>query len=389
MEFLVRGILAVFFLLVSASVYFSGVQQGNRDSDRVTEPAFSLVFSRPLLTNKLEQSLQAGSATEIHNIARQLAVLTPVDELPYEAALAIAISNGEEEAADIFAVHALKRQPRSLAARLYLWQRAVERNDFHAAVEQYDRLSELRSLNDRLLSRAVVGVFRDSDDWSVLLTYLEKQPRTGPAIVKRLLGETTLPADLQRVMQLYPTAQELYFKQIIKQRGFSQAFEAWRELNDFPYDDDMVLPFNNTFEIRAEAPPFNWSVEYERAELQDRGGLYVSFAGTGNPLIVRQVFAALPGHYILRSTASGRMPQNGGAIVWNIYCSANGASLAQLPISFDKVSELEVFETSMVIPPDGCQFQTLDLRGRAGTFPKTSRTEIKSVSLVRLPSEEK
>lgn len=336
------------------------------------------------LRRDLIKSLETNNFSDAERLAKSLAVIVPVDELPYEAALSYAnAENANVEALD-FAHLALQRQPRSLAARLYLLREAAEQRQYEALIAQYERLIEMRSLNSDLLSDALVGVFRESGDWPVLIEYLKKRPPSGHYLVKRLLNEQNAPAelrDLRSLISQYPSHQGSYLQLMLNNEGLEAAYLTWLALSNLSSEETQAMPFNQTFKTRPEPAPFNWSIHSGRSEFNDAGGLFVSYKGSEQPLFVKQTFSASPGEYTLKTEAIGRMTRNGGALEWRVHCASSKKQLASSIISLTKVSIRESFETNVSIPDAGCDFQTIELRGRAGAFPKTSRLTILSVAL--------
>ncbi|MEM7329348.1 MAG: hypothetical protein AAF437_11450 [Pseudomonadota bacterium] len=323
------------------------------------------------------------------DLARELAVLSPTDVLPYEVALANAVRTGDLEIMNEFAERALARQPRSLAAHLHLFQSAAQRGNYPSLIARYERLVKLRSLNPQLLTRALIGVFRNAEDWSPLMAYLNDRPHSGDMIVSQLLLETELPQKIDQLISKYPSAQPAYLSRKIRERALPAAYQAWLSFADLSEIDQTALPFNGSFTVRGEPPPFNWTVHSSRAELQSDGGLYVSYAGLGTPLIASQIFSIAPGSYQLTTKAIGRMPANGGSLEWFISCAEEFDHLATAEIVLTKISEQQVFVSDVHIPDAACQFVSLELRGRSGAFPKSSRIVITSVDLTITSEQER
>lgn len=376
---LVRVLVAATFLAIA---FVFSVSLLKRDYAEAP-PIFSCCDTH--LSDRLRQrtgdALQRNDLSLGQDLSRQLAVLAPTDVLPYEVALANAVQSGDATIMDEFAERALARQPRSLAAHLHFFQSAAQQGDYSSLITQYERLIKLRSLNSQLLTRALIGVFRGADDWKPLMEFLDERPNSGDTIIFQLLREPELPPEIDLLISKYPSAQSAYLSRKIKERDFQSAYQAWLTFADLSDEERRLFPFNGTFLIRAESPPFNWILHSSRSELQTDGGLYVSFAGTGTPLIASQVFSAAPGSYKLQTKAIGRMPPNGGSLEWFISCTENYKLLATSEILLSKISEEEVFETELSIPELGCRFLSIELRGRSGAFPKTSRVVVTSVEL--------
>lgn len=380
-KWVIKGVLSAIFLFLAGLSYLSATRHIESSNTRDHSSVTSTIFPNKFLRRSLIAELQSGNIVRSEELANQLALLAPLDELPYETAMLIAAEQGDEVRASSFAHQAIARQPRSLAGRLFLLSASARHGDFNGVIHQFERLLEIRSLNSNSLIEALLDVFRESGDWSQLILYLTKEPNGGRDIVDRILFEPALPPDIESLIRAYPHAQEKYLNRLMHEFGIETAHEAWLSMTESKDKHTVEFPFNGGFFQRAEPPPFNWSIPYKRAELSAGGGLYVSFSGMGKPLIARQILSAPPGNYLLKSEAGGSMPKNGGALEWRVLCHGHSERLVVLVLELNKNSSREVFEAEFTIPSRDCQFQTIELRGRAGAYPRTSRTEIYSLSI--------
>lgn len=382
-RYFLKVILATAFFLIASLSYILGVQRSNieRDLD-VSETSFR-ILREDTLRKDLVTALQAGALQQSRELARKLALLSPVSEVPLEAETVNAFARGDETSVAYFVTLTLARQPRSLVARLQKFRVAAEDFNYVELLHSYERLAELRSLNGNLLSEALIGVFRTNNDWRPLQMYLESRPPNGLVLVNHLLREPQMPSELEGIMSKYPSQQERYLRRLVADYGYVRAYRAWQSYANFSSEADQItLPFNGTFQSRSERAPFNWTILSERAELQSTSGLFVSFSGTGTPLIARQVFSAPSGDYKLSTIASGRMQRNGGALEWRVFCTESKINLAELLITSDGEFEHKVFEAELTVPDKECSFQTIELLGRAGRFPESSQSKIRSVALI-------
>lgn len=345
------------------------------------------IFVKEALRRELDTALRNDSVAEIEDVARRLARRAPTDEFPYEAALAVAYSEGNFAAADTFATYALMRQPRSLAGHLHMFSAYAERKEYDLLLRQFENLARLRSLDEELLTEALIGVFQDSGQWHFLLSYLDTEPKTGNLLLRRLLNEDVILLRLAKLVKKYPSVQAEFIDRIISEKGIEVAFSLWQTFASVPNKNEISIVFNGEFQTRAEPPPFNWTIPYDRAELQEDGGLFVSYPGTGFPLIARQVITAQSGENVLITQAIGRMHDNGGALEWRIRCLRTHVQLHTSVIELVSVSAAEEFEATFNIPDSECAFQAIELHGRPGVLPKPARVEIVSVSINGSPKD--
>ena len=375
---------AAFFLWAGIYTYSIGVQRGaledgRTDAGSIVSPLKSAELRANLLS-VLQRDVSADHSERIEVLVRH----APLDHVPYEAALARASSTFDPVGAEAFAAHAKALQPRSLAARLHQLSLAAFAGDYDTVIRDYERIIDLRAIDRGVLADALVGVFRSSGDWAALVDYVKTEPATGNQLLSRLMDQPVPVDQLESLIALYPDYQGRYLQRLIRDGRVEDAYTAWRLFADLPNVAFGSVPFNSTFEERAEPVPFNWSISKDRAEFQSRGGLYVTYLGTERPRIASQIVRATPGEYTLRTEALGRMPEDGGALEWDLVCVASRVRIARQTLQLSTISAREVFETDVTIPNTDCAFQQLQLWGRAGAFPKTSRTEILSVELERV-----
>lgn len=332
---------------------------------------------------KVSEAINQGQLEIGKPLISRLARVAPFDPLLYEFKLVEAISDGDTDRAQEYAKQVLSYQPRSLAARLQLFNSAAQEADFAAVFGQYEDLVRLRSLNDALLTDSLIGVFRQHGDWSPLLEYVQAVPPKGDILARKLLSEPIPVLELGLVFQNFPKVQRHYFLRLMQEGFGDEAYESWKSFTGVSEAKTESLPFNGRFADRKESPPFNWSTLYNRAEFQPAGGLYVSYPGTGEPVVVEQIMAAPPGRYLLQTKARGRMPANGGRLEWLVTCHGNQSPLARSPVALIRQAEIETIETEVSIPDRACDYQTLQLLGRPGELPNTLRVEILSVVMTR------
>lgn len=378
-----KSIFAALSVLAAVFAYSIGEQhasvEGSRDGSSLLIEPLRAERSRAALISAVQENAAGDFSEQIGSLARR----APLDPLPFEVELARALSSGAADEAEILARQAKARQPRSLAARLYGLSVAAQSGNYSQVLDDYERLIELRAIDGNILSDALIGVFRAGGDWSDLIEYVAGEPATGGRLLSRLMNETVAVDDLERLIAIYPDYQGRYLNSLSREGSYSRAYSAWRRFANLSDEAVMDLPFNGRFEDRPEPTPFNWSISRDRAEYQSRGGLYVTYLGTERPLMARQVLTAPPGDFILRTELQGRMPEAGGALEWTLICLGTNQRLANSILQLQTIGEREVFEETVTVPDEGCPFQRLDLWGRSGEFPKTSRTEIYSVQLIR------
>lgn len=371
--------LAIICFSAAALTFLIGEERGALEAGALkTERPLSLLRAHQSRTDLIGK-VQEDAAGIYADLIQQLLRRAPLDPLPFEVGLSRALLLGDEASAERFADLALQRQPRSAAARLYRLSVSASAGQYDQVLQDYERLRNLRIVDQAVLTEALVGVFAASAEWSALLDYIRNSPSNGRSLLARLMREPVPPADLEPVLGVYPDFQSGYLSRRVREGAYEDAYRAWQTFTGLSDTARSSGVFNASFEPRSEPTPFNWYINKDRAEFQARGGLYVTYLGTGQPLLARQVLTVRPGQYALKTQLQGRMPEAGGHLEWHVTCLPTGQTLARSKLALKTISALETVETTLTIPNTDCAFQRLDLWGRPGAFPRTSRTEILSV----------
>ena len=383
-KYAIKAALAAFLLWAALFVYSIGEQRGAVESGVAQSGSFLSPLSKDILRQELIAAVQKDATGSHSDLIQAFASRVPTGELPYEAGLARSITNADTLGASRFADQAMQRQPRSLAARLHGLSEAAQDGKFETVITEYERIIDLRAIDGNVLADALVGVFRGGDDWSVLIAYLKTRPSSGNQLLSRVMNENVPVSDLEALITLYPRYQSGYLERLIREGALDQAYRAWLAFSELSEGAQVARPFNPTFEDRSESPPFNWSISRDRAEFQTRGGLYVTYLGTGRPRLASQILRTPPGEYLLRSELQGRMPEAGGSLEWTLTCIKSRQRLATSHLVLKTIGNPEIIEDEFRVPDETCAFQRLELWGRSGDFPKTSRIELLEVTLEKL-----
>lgn len=371
-------------LVLSASGAFSlliALEASNAKNEITLDVVSGILLTNPTQRNEIRSALETGTPSEYSNSVVRYAVRAPMDAFPYEVALVLALSRKDGDAARVYAEAAMLRQPRSLTARLYLFNESVKRQDFPYAIHQYERLIELRSLNQATLSDALIGVFRDAGNWRVLVDYLRAQPASGKSLMIKLVEEKVPRDDLESILLSYPDVLRRYLDRLTTDGSPERAFALWRTFAGVQPGEVLEKPFNPEFRTREEPPPFNWKLSSEWVESHSSGGIDVTYLGNSDPLLAAQYVKIAPGTYTMRTIASGELAGNGGRLEWRTTCSNQDEPLSILELQLSQTSEPESFESLISVPSEACSFVVVELRGVPGEFPKPISAHIHSVMI--------
>lgn len=377
-----RSVFFAFFAFASVATFVSGWQLDKIEGKQTQGVAGIELYRVAEAKRDLVKALERDAMSDHAPLVKTLVSRAPLDELPYERALVLASETGDLRGANKFAKRVLSLQPRSLAAHLHLMHVASLEQDFSTLFYHYERLVELRSLNQDLLASALVGVFRANRDWAPLLEHVRKHPGQNRPIVKLLMREQISPEDLEPLVESFPEFQTQYLNMLVAERNFVHAHEAWLRFSKIDRERSSNWPFNDQFEPRNEPQPFNWVIDNSRAELQEQGGLHITYFGRGRAILATQLMLVTPGEYTLETLVNGRVPKRAGKFAWYMACYEDGAKIMELPIVLSRISHTESFQGTVVIPVIACSVQELELRVYPGEFPQMSQLQVLSVKLM-------
>ena len=150
-RYAIKAALAAFFLWAALVVYSIGEQRGGLEFGQMQKGSIMSPLSSDRLREDLIAAIQSDPTADHNDLMQAYAALVPVSELPFEVALAGAITNADTEQASRFADQALRRQPRSLVTRLHGLSEAAQRGEFTKVIAEYERLIELRAIDGSCL----------------------------------------------------------------------------------------------------------------------------------------------------------------------------------------------------------------------------------------------
>jgi len=360
-----------------------GVQRFEISSGKQLNVPALRILSVSQIENELLASLLVSHENKVRDLQRELAIKAPLNPLPFETALSLEAGGGNAGKARALAGATLSRQPRSLAARLYLFKLAADLTYYEELIAEYEILYALNTISRDTLSDAFFGVFDQAQDWSIVVEYLESTPETAASLLPIVIEKAWAKIDLSPVIDRYPRFQSKYLWKLIENNQIALAHEAWLHFEGLTLDDLSSIPFNYQLQERSEGEPFNWSLNSEVAEYLSGGGIYINYRGRDRTVIARQIVDLEEGVYLLRAEAGGRMTKRGGNLSLSLECALDRELLAELEVALERFDELEFFQTEVSIGAEECDFQQLILRGVPGAFPETAKITVQSIQFLK------
>lgn len=373
----------IFVGMIGYAVYLSGVRLLERfepDSSAavsVLDPDSQLRRS----TRNLASGLEASSLFMISEREQtKVLVANPLSELPFIPELVSASADQDTDRMDALTQHVLRLNSRNRVARFVEAQLAVLDGEAAQAVDSLGNLLTLNpSQSDAYLAEMsrLAGTKAGQD---AILQALDARPFWTGDLVEKLASEIDDPGFLVALFERHPMGQYHYIAALARRGELERAHLTF--LNFLPLEliGKTGVPFDNTFQKLPGAPPFNWRAHREYASFEPQGGLYISFFGQGRPVILSQTLRLSAGTYRAEFEMNGRIHRSGGHLLWRLNCSRSGEPLFDLPIT-ELLSSATPFQADFEVPADDCAFQTLELLGVAGEFPRTTRALVRRADI--------
>lgn len=340
-----------------------------------------------LQADGIERSLLVGrdpaiSKAKLNQLKAELARRAPLSPVPYEISLSEAFEQNDHRAAERFAAHVISRQPRSLSARLFYFNAAAKSKEPERVIREYERLFALNSLDRNRLNSALIGTLIPNGFRKEIKAYLKTNPASGVFLVRQLISEMPLDADLPEIVVDYPQLKSEHLHRLVMIDEIGKALEVGKKYYNKDVTESPLVPFNSSFEIREEAHPFNWEITSSVAEYLPSGGLHIAYAGNEFLEILRQVVSLDSGWHNFSVTLDGRIPPDSGSFEWQVVCLAEvRVRVATIQMALESNSELVTIQEEFFVPESNCDFQTVRLIGRPGLLRRASNVELQTLEI--------
>lgn len=288
---------------------------------------------------------------------------------------------------------ALRRDPRSRAARLFLIRGALVEGRVGAAIRQIAELDNIdREIATNLVQEAGK---RLSNRAEIVEASSELTPY--PALYESMTTGFTSAARPAALLRDYvgavpraalarPVVRSALVQRLVEGGEVELALGLLRRAGLAPARAALIDP---TFRKSSAEQPFAWNLiesETGMAERQAEGGLYTEYYGRRAGPVARQLTVLPAG---LHRLAIDYEPETGGALALTVSCVGAGEPLASLPLttgsagSGSGTSARRKESLSFAVPSSGCRGQWIEIAG----LPQLTRTEarvvIHRVELVR------
>ena len=305
----------------------------------------------------------------------------PLAEEPFFLEGLNALATGDPKRGEQLLNEAVRRNPRSRAARLLLLDRHLRRNDVAKAGFEIAVLNRLIPRAGEVLVPELARMVSDPQTGSAVVRVLEQEPKLQQMVLARLASTGADPELILRIAgssnAAAATAQGLPWQRalitkLVEKRDLAQAYALWRKFSGLPAQNGAKGLYNGRFQALPGSAPFNW--EYlggaaGAAVATKAPALEVEYYGRENFEFARQLLILAPGSYRIRFRAEGDAKGDDAKLAWTLTCLGSTSPLLTLPLQGIDASPRAVSASFRVAP--GCKGQWLRLAGVAGEFGTT------------------
>ncbi len=307
------------------------------------------------------------------DIARRALAGMPLSSEPFTALAAnslMAEPRGKSGREASLLKEALRRDPRSRAARILLLRQMAATGDLGGAFNQLAAFNRLNpSLVETIMEAITVriGTPRQVDD---ALNAIEGHDELYQPFVNRMIGKRkprevtlrlaeTLPADVIA----RPAIRNAVVRQLVDAGEFAVARNLWQRGNK---GGASGLVHSPDFADVAAQPPFNWQLivgPTGAAERQRGGGLSVIYYDRNPGVLVTQLLTLAPGSYVAIAeyeVVSGQADN----VRLRLSCEGSSTTVAEAALVATKPGNNRL-KLNLAVPGVGCSGQVLSVVGVA------------------------
>ena len=310
----------------------------------------------------------------------------PLDPDPFSALISTDYGVSDAEYLVSIVQHLNRVDPRNRMSKVAEVQLALSEEDIGLAVDLLAQLIQIDRANQDTFMGIIVYLAAFDEGKRAIENSLAARPEWAPVLIRRLIAGADDMAFIGRVAQDYPETHAELVRALFKRGDHDIAYIMFLDLLSAERVAELTIPYNRTFKDIEGAPPFNWDINARYAGL-DSDGLYLSFFGRAQSIIVEQAFSLPPGRFTFSAGMSGRLYLNGSRLGWQISCVGQDGLLMEMSIN-ELFTTVTPFEVDFEVPQTECSYQYIRLIGVPGEFPRTARAQVKSALISQEESVE-
>jgi hypothetical protein len=303
----------------------------------------------------------------------------PLRPEPFLAAGVEAQLAGAGTRSERLASAALKRDPRSIAARYFLAQRYVQTDRIEGALAEMAAIGRLRPSIADPLAPAIAAFARTPGAEARMRAFLASERDMRGRVFAALAADPANAALVVRLAPTLPLPRDEYgsgwaptlVRNLVTAGEVDAAERTWTILSGHR----RLGLINDPNFKRLDAPePFGWLLGSGAggfAEFAPGGGLSIVYYGRETAELAKQLLILPPGRYRVRSTlAAGSAPGN---VQWVVTCADNR-----------DIASVAVGKAADIAIPATCRSASLRLVGMPNSPSTTVDFRLQSVDIARL-----
>jgi hypothetical protein len=326
--------------------------------------------------------------------AREAVVKAPLMEEPFLLGGVDRLMRRDSQAAKQFIQHALRRNPRSRLARLFMLELELRAGNARQAAADMTILSRLMPDVQRIFVPELARFATNPDTNSALAEALRSDPFILKAVLHHLATkDAPVPIILRLAGDNPPAVTEddtgdwrrSLLESLVRRGDFAKARALWAQFSGIDPKAAAPLVYDGQFRGLPGLAPFNWtfsSSEDGAAERERSGALQVEYYGRRATDLATQLMTLVPGRYRFAFHAEGDLSTPQNRLIWVAQCQKGNATIMELPITNVTFAGRTVAGDFSV--PADCPAQWLKLVGRPTEFPKIEAVLIRNVRMQAL-----
>ena len=346
---------------------------------------------------KIGEAAAAGKGPSAVSIARSMTAArrAPLAVEPFLIKGAIAQSEQRDDLAERLFVEAVRRDPRSAAARFFLSQRYLSSGRAGEGLHQASVLVRLVAGGSAALVPAIAVYAKSPEAVPTLRRMFASDHALRDAVLSDLAREADNYALIVALAGdqigtgdrlVTPGWQAQLLRALVERGDLKRAQALWLRISGLRTAPTGI--FNPQF-AKLDAPaPFNWtfgSGEYGFAEPAANASLQIIYYGRADSQLVGQTLLLAPGNYELRMRVVRESDNDqASGLAWTVTCGQAATALFNLPVGAIK-GAARPLAGRFTVPAD-CASQTIKLVGTASEYAASEELTINDFQLVRLAS---
>lgn len=314
----------------------------------------------------------------------------PLAEEPF--ILAATAERGNPALADRLAAEALRRNPRSRAARLFLLEQHLRAGRVDEAAREITMLGRLLPSASPVLVPALASFSAEPRASVALSKALQRDEPMRQRVLEHMVEHKVDPAIIVRVAGRrggaaaaggQPRWQRQLVDRLVAKGDVRSAHALWQDFAGIEPARSADAMFDARFARGAGAPPFGWEYFADEAGAAEPAGasrLQLDYYGKAPTLLARKLAVLPPGGYRLALTLDGRAPVEGSRVALRLQCFGKGPRLTEIVLGGGEGDSRAIAGT-FAVPPANCPAFWISFVGVPGEIAESRNLVVRDLVL--------